>query len=865
MSKQITITQPNGASDVFADTAENRALASEKGFAVEEKKTFFQSAKQTIGEAAQGIDEAIGSHDATAYNPLLWAERGAAKAIAGIAGAKPTKELDEDAKQLLVKMPDGQQDVFADTIENRKLAKERGFQVENISHGQQGTRGAVKAYLESAGNEIGFGIPRMAMSDEEKREFDETQNLHSTAGGMGAVAGFAAQSMMPGLNMAKPVALAEKGAAAALAKLGIEAGTTSVAGKAVQTAAKWAAGGVAYSAPRALGQAVYEDTGAAAETLLAGGAFGAIIGGGGSLGASLIGKSKNALIGLARHNGLTPELQTMKMLGLERGSMNKMGGVDEVENSGRVIMDALGDDIRSASKDALFEKVGTIETKAGETIGQIIKQGSEAGVATNTFSVGKVAESIYAAMPGSGPLYQKEMNMTYKAIGQAIQDATGEAAPRFKGSLEDKLKQIVEHANTLEPVSLEAGQQFKRKMNEAVNKIGNKKTWNQMNDADHLTKQIHTAVRDELSEAVGRFAEVSQQPELKSLYDVSRNQYRAVKQIEEMMQKSQGREVGNNLLGPSSINLISSGITGAVASANPMGILYGAGAAAGRAIMGSTAVRSNMVYYGDKLLRAKAGEHVMNKFAEMETVFERLAARTANAYTDNRKIEEPGIPASAQLIGSTTKDPKKALQEYKDLMDPLMKNPEKLQERLSSIHGTIAQAGDPQLADAWMNKQMAALDYIHSKVPGYSKKVPDQMFYNREYVPSAAEIKTFNEVVACAMDPFYIVRKIEDGTLKQDHIDAVDNLYPQLGQMIRARIESMGYEQQAEEKRPNLPYDVRTRLERLTKAETQAKAARMRNLQNNFKTENAKKDSSNTRLPQSAKAQNLATDVEKLS
>ena len=145
-----------------------------------------------------------------------------------------------------------------------------------------------------------------------------------------------------------------------------------------------------------------------------------------------------------------------------------------------------------------------------------------------------------------------------------------------------------------------------------------------------------------------------------------------------------------------------------------------------------------------------------------------------------------------------------------------------MQAHLQSMASTIADSGDPEAAMASMQTQLTALQYLHENLP--RPKISPSEFYNPERRLTHAEVRDFEERCAAATDPFYIVRKIEDGHLSKTHIDAVTKVFPGIVGLIQQRIKSMGYENQLKESPLSLPYNARQRLARLQSATAPATA-----------------------------------------
>lgn len=204
-------------------------------FEVDDTLKVDESILRTVGEAARGLEETMGAHAVTEYNPLMWIPRVGLKAVAAATDARPSEELQKEQAELnkgKFAVVDREGSVFHvdDTEANRKAVLEQGYKVPGPAElaaltnpAFQGARGAGRAYLESVGNEMLFGLPEMA--DKETAENLAALRLaHPTATTAGSVAGFAAGTATPGLNMGGAAGKGASWAERGLAKIGIEAG-----------------------------------------------------------------------------------------------------------------------------------------------------------------------------------------------------------------------------------------------------------------------------------------------------------------------------------------------------------------------------------------------------------------------------------------------------------------------------------------------------------------------------------------------------------------------------------------------------------------------------------------------------------------
>lgn len=862
----MTVAHADGSTEQVKDTPTNRELVAKNGLKIEQG---------LIGDAidfVRGVSEG---------GVATRAVQTVAEKVMGVdPEAKLASRLPSHSGMMTVVHDDGTREEIKDTEGNRKLAETHGLKLETSDETRardiaalpeySGARGAGNVFIGKAQSEFLMGIPEMArkssMTEADKTAFDTIQAQHETAATAGTATGIAASLFVPIGGEAGVAAKAESIAGRAMAKLGIEAG--GMASKIGIGAAKGAATGALYSAPHALAQAVFDDPTAAGESMAVGIGMGAAVGGLGPLAGKFIDYVKPIALGKAA--AATEEaanLRTMKLLGLERGTMNKLGGADEAQAIGKVFEEA-GIIKPGMKREAMLGAVEKLGEDSGTTIGSILKELDEhvaadtktrrefikaafdtdpmtayqrlegatlpngrtmkgwndPGLAAESFKPSALVSAINDNLVSNkvGPFFESDMKMAKKAIEQVIATATGEAAPRFKGELSSQLAQLVQHAQGLEAVSLEKGQELKKLFQPNFSK--NPLT---LTDRDHLQRSIYSLVTDELNNAAERLATQAERPDLASQYDLAKRQYRAVMQTKQMRQNLVSKEDGNRFFSPSdhSIGHFGGMLGGAHAAEHGGSMLSGgltgmlAGYAAKR-IAESTPFQTTMVSglnAGAKLMRTLAAQNFSEKIAALDSAIVRMGTRTAQAAMNrDRKAETQDVSPISAFIGGTETDPRKAYEAFESKIGPLLNNPDKMSAHLQSLASPIAEAGDPEAAMGMMQTQLRAYEHLFSNMP--KSKLNAALFYNPEYRPTNAEIRDFSERVAAASDPFYLTRKIEDGTLGKAHIEAVKAVHPQTFGLIASRIKAMGYENAIAQKGTTLPYDARQRLTRLLAA-----------------------------------------------
>lgn len=825
--KMITVVDSRGGKREVNDTAENRQIAKDNGFTVEQ------------GTLDKVVDFAKGAYEGSVIGRgISELTESAEEERKRYAGEVPDKSYPDHAGKITVVDSKGGRREVSDNEENRALAEQHGFNIESADETKandilnrpeyQGARGAGHVFQKKLESELGFGL----LEEAQKARFDKAQNIaweklkddnkaaSYIGSGLGIVGNlFLTEGMGLNAQAARAATLAERG----MTKLGIEG--TSLLGKAGVSAAKEAARGVTYAAPHAVGQAVFDSPSHAAEGALASGMLTAVVGGMNPFANKFINYIKPA----AEHGiESAANLRLMKNLGMSKATENKLGGDAEIQKIASVLYDAGIANKPYKSREALLEAVDKLGETSGAKIGKFIEDFDRAVVETpelaaHGFNPGNVIKNL-AEDVKRGSMYESDMRQFIKAGRQIVRDATG-AEVKLKGTLDQKLDQLVAHAETLPNVSFETAQKLKKTFQPNF-----KKNPLSLSDRDLLERRIYGEVTGELNAAADRVAESLGDTAISQEYALARKQYRAVMATQEMRQNLVAKQDGNRFFSPSdygvahlSQQLGLGHAAHAGGSALGGGVLGMVGGYVAKRALESTPVQTGItagLQAGAKALRAITAEHIAAGVDRVGDALVKLGSRGtqsvfANASNPNRKKNEPSPIAT--IIGSNEKDGAKALEEFQKKIVPILTDPKKKEEYLGSVVKTIHESGDPEMALNYATAQLNAWDYLHKNMP--KTVVNPAMFTNAEYKPSRDEIKRFEEICATAQDPFYVVRKIEDGSIDSEHVDTLKVIYPQITGLIKQRIESMGYENQIKnDKKLVLPSSVRQSLARLSDA-----------------------------------------------
>lgn len=99
----------------------------------------------------------------------------------------------------------------------------------------------------------------------------------------------------------------------------------------------------------------------------------------------------------------------------------------------------------------------------------------------------------------------------------------------------------------------------------------------------------------------------------------------------------------------------------------------------------------------------------------------------------------------------------------------------------------LAEGGAPQISQALSVGTRRALQYLYAQVP--KQPAPSSPFAPKiEWQPSDYEINTFAQTVQVAQNPFSVLDEFQNGTLTNNHMQALRTMFPSVAQMIQNKI-----------------------------------------------------------------------------
>lgn len=146
--------------------------------------------------------------------------------------------------------------------------------------------------------------------------------------------------------------------------------------------------------------------------------------------------------------------------------------------------------------------------------------------------------------------------------------------------------------------------------------------------------------------------------------------------------------------------------------------------------------------------------------------------------------------ASSPIAFDGDKSPKDRQAAYKNTLKNIVNyrtEPEKFVENVSKDLMHIERAA-PQASKIIAARTIKAMEFLESKIPKDTKSVMLDRPFTREYQPSSMELSKFERYVQIIDNPLSIVEELENGTITQEHADALKAVYPSIYRRLQVAV-----------------------------------------------------------------------------
>lgn len=737
----------------------------------------------------------------------------------GVAYGAPVEKLPELIKQgYVVETP------------TQSTVREKVAQIK-----EGGTRERVKDFLKNAGNEFLFGVPGAIYDNTENPLDVEARERYRqeapVADAIAKVLGIGSSFLIGG-ELLQPITkagrIAEGAVVSGARALGGRKLATSTAGKAARTAAKIGVETGLITAPRNITEEVLGNPEAAAEGILLDTTRdvlmgGAIAGAGSAMFSALKGIGRTANV-FSKSGEVTERLgqsfttrpyseadmfadtALLKSLGYSKATLKRLK-VDDIASTAKIAREEGFDKILESTNDKI-QRAEKARIKYREALADAYTN-LDTAAGEPVFDLNDAADFI-----------QTKLTNKYMLDNALNED--------LKASVESRLNQLRAQGQG-RPISFMAAWENKQILGTKY-----EKTSNDVNNK--IQKEMFNLFGEYLNNKAEAVSQMVTSPELAQSLHRANQRYSALERITKGLDNALAQK-GNNLFGLSTT------------------ILGGAGFLSG----GIDTAISNVV--AAKLLQEYGGaisSKVVNTLSSsLERISQAFDNRLTEALTTGTKTAAK--PAALDILGRIIDDDTAKGDAAK--IEALQKS---LSFRASDPEGFKATAGLTQaiadhapLVSVQLDQKLNnGLGYILAAIPKVSEYNP---FEKSQYSPTKRQISAFKNKLQIVVDPLSATEEIKNGTLTDDHVEALKVVYPRLYDLMIEKVT-----QKAQQSDEPLDYQRRLKIRQLLGSGIgqTMKPQTIQNLQNNFIT---KQQNTNQGSKRFTIAEQNQTDINRIT
>lgn len=709
------------------------------------------------------------------------------------------------------------------------IESEAQKKINDYAEDNSGIAGALKTAAAYAGNEATFGLGKelykATQSDDAAKDIENKYQalgqINPISAGLGTAAGFAGSMYLGGpvfKGAAKLGQLAEGAVTAGRTAEELGLGTKLLS-KGLGGAVENAAAGAALSAPTAINDIRQGNPGEAAEAVLINAGLGSLFGGALGLGGFA---AKQGLAKLAGSDGLKEFStdQTIRSL-IHSTDKTSIKMIDKLESQG-VPRSEVADYIKknnlfrslSGSFDEdviprLEELQKNIGTQIGAKQDALLTQGVEGPSMSELFN--KIDDDVVKPLMENGATRGKgrQLQAQLKDFAEALYDSQEQSA----------IKKGIEYTDAglmNSPLSLATLNNERKALDPLVyqNRLAAKTgDLNAMEQELSKVRSIYKGFVDEYGEkALGN----EWRTELGSL----NKEYQIINTLSDVAERSSAVEKANQQFALKDI------ITGSTALAH--GAIAGIATAAGSKILrkkGNQWLAQATDYTNNALINA-ANQEVDKRLSIIPKILNNTASGPGVQAATNslsRLLGDVGIEHN----GSHKDDNLSAFNTFAELLSNQVNNPN---NHLTTVAKAVNPT-DPDMAASLANTSGSVINYLNTQIP---KAPTAQVPFQAAWQPTPQQLKDFTSKVAVAADPFVILDKLGDGTLNQNHVQALKALYPNIYSKLVDQIKQEGMKKSASK----IPYNKKLQLSLLLNQPLDPSITNVKSLQASYQQQN---------------------------
>jgi hypothetical protein len=636
-------------------------------------------------------------------------------------------------------------------------------------------------------------------------------------------------------------------------KLVSDARDASLSKRLLGSAVNQAVQGAALSSPQALAYAITGDPQKAAETLGWGLGTGIFLGGAGELVKSA-GKATldvtTKILGGESGNVATElrnkvDQRTLNTLGFTKDHLKKMSPGQIADTVNLIKEQGLLDNANSRRDlgdlaDALHDKIGKNIGDARAQLDELVQTPTASGgnLQKHAIQVGELSQPIQELL--DKPDIKRAWNGELRNALQTVKDEVDKAGAD---------KGYVSFADAQDLMS-----DLRDKYTKSIkNAVADVKCMRVVSPLDNAKAAAYFGLKNQIDIAGDRVVKAAQDqginvdPNLIGDLVKNRNDYATLQEIEKAILNKDAAQAGNRALGFTDFIHMSGdgGIasqplqTGLAAAGATIGYLTGipgagvAGLLAGKALGKVAGYPADILvkhWLEDKgllmanrvLKRAAGASEGPDVFSAIMTkdALNRLKQTTDTIATKLQQMSESAVPKVvgtqvdpfSHLLGGngSTTGLSKAQQQAKlqTLLAQAAANPQTLIDTTSHVSGMIQQF-HPQLAEALAQHTIQKINYLHQNIPTPPVPTP---FKAKSTIGQQSDWQKFSDKAEVAINPLAAIDHMAKGDLNDNHMDALNTLYPNIKQEFVNTI----MQAHLDDPTMTLPYSARQKLTQLT-------------------------------------------------
>jgi len=680
-----------------------------------------------------------------------------------------------------------------DAIDNGwKLETPDETEIRNYVNENKGLGGALKVAGKQFIDEALLGVPELVEDKTEDplelAKRDALKKDHNIANTLGGLAGFGA-TLLPTMGASAAAKVGSKVAGAKLFEGASKLGTaveSKVASKLSQVAAPqivkdagakaagYAVEGATIAAPTAITEAVLGDPNEAAETMMAGGLFGGV------LGAAIPGLKKAGQFAVNKAQYFSKFLPQEK-----EAAFNAIGATsaqrEKLMTKAPDVVDKMPQFLRDITKDApldlansekLLSKIKNVEVTSGKAIGNTINQLDDR---LKSITKGADEASIAELKPNMYNYNDLAKKLDEKYVKPYLNDNRYESQI---AKVRQEIKSIDEFVKAnfsgdIQPLDFKGLREFQQKSKELVNFDKKNMISDLATDArKEIVDDIQLYFKDKLAPKIKEaFPELSK---LADQFKLHNDNYRMAINLSPVIGKKVNKEQASSFINMG--NILAGGFGG------PLGLAakYAAEKAKGVYDVGGLLLSEQMV---KKV--AKSFDQIPDSLVKYQKPSGRaFKSLSIGALTGNKEDDDYDV-----LRGK--------LQAFAD-------NPESSQYSQDLLG--LAETGAPEISNNLQVKSVEAAHYLLSKIP--KPLTPNNpLVKGKTYKPSDMEMAKFKRQLKTVIDPFSVIEDLNNNDLTSDQVQVLSDLYPNVLNQIRIKV------MDSVEKNPSaIPYNKRLKL-----------------------------------------------------